>query len=82
MSNIPSESEPTIVTHPVASSLIQSIGYDSASETLQITFKSGGTYRYDNVSAQEWEAFRDAESIGKHFYRSIKGKFPYRRVGA
>ena len=32
--------------HPLESSLIQAAGYDEATETLEVVFNSGKTYRY------------------------------------
>lgn len=77
-----------IAMDSVESSQIAGIGYDAASQTLAIQFKAkgaapGSLYHYANVSAEDFAAFRDAESIGSHFYREIKPhkeKFPYRKV--
>lgn len=44
--------------------------------TLVIRFKSRGEpaalYHYSKVSADDFTAFKDAESVGSHFYRHIK----------
>lgn len=81
-------SHPDIPLTPVESSQIAAIGYDQASQTMAIRFKGkgdapGSLYHYADVSPEDWAAFRDAESIGSHFYRHIKpypGKFPYTRI--
>ena len=43
----------------------------------------GSVYHYSNFSAEEFQAFKDAESIGKHFGAYIKpfpDKYPYHKV--
>ncbi|USE79021.1 KTSC domain-containing protein [Cupriavidus gilardii] len=72
----------------VDSSQIHSIGHDAGSSTLAIRFKNKdgaptSLYHYRNVSADDFAAFRDAESIGSHFYKHIKpfaDKYPYVKV--
>lgn len=58
-----------------ASSNIESAKYDADTETLTVTFKSGGTYTYPGVSAEVWEAFDTADSPGSYFHSHIRGKF-------
>lgn len=78
----------TIAMDAVDSSQIHSIGHDAASSTLAIRFKNKGgaptsLYHYRNVSADDFAAFRAAESIGSHFYKHIKpfaDKYPYVKV--
>jgi len=71
----------------VESRQIAAIGYDVATQTLAIQFKSktgiGSVYHYDNVTADDFSASRDAESIGSWFYKNVKPypeKYPYRKV--
>lgn len=75
----------------VDSSQIHSIGHDAATNTLAIRFYRGygdnkvsaAVYHYANFSAEEFQAFKDAESIGKHFGAYIKPfpeKYPYYKV--
>lgn len=69
----------------VESSQIQAIGYDTASQTLAIQFKSGkqAVYHYANVDAELYQAFSTAESVGSFFYKHIKPfpeKYPYTRI--
>lgn len=78
-----------ITMDSVESSQIYAIGYDSESQTLAIQFRSktgiGSVYHYSNVTAGDFAAFRDAESIGSHFYKHIKPfpeKYPFNRVAA
>jgi hypothetical protein len=60
---------------PVVSSQIAAIGHDAASNTLAVKFSSGSTYHYSGVSAEDFAAFKDADSIGSHFGKTIRGKF-------
>ena len=64
----------------VDSSNIAAIGYDQNSETMQIEFISGGLYQYFDVPIAEFEALRDADSIGAHLARHIKGHYRYSRA--
>ena len=77
-----------IALTPVESSQIHSIGHDAASNTLAIRFKNykgepAALYHYDNFTAEDFAAFKGAESIGSHFGKHIKtapDKHPYRRI--
>ena len=74
-----------IALDSVESSQISGIGYDATSQTLAIQFKSGkqAVYHYANVTAEDFAAFKSAESIGSHFYKHIKphkDKYPYVRI--
>ncbi|MGN6085833.1 KTSC domain-containing protein [Trinickia sp.] len=79
---------PQITMESVESSQIHSIGHDAASNTLAIRFKNkagepSSLYHYANVSAEDYAAFKGAESIGSHFYKGIKPfaeKYPYVKV--
>ncbi len=63
------------------SSCFSEIGYSEAFETLVVTFRdSGKTYCYTNFSAADWAAFQAADSLGRYFNASIKGKFPCEKV--
>lgn len=66
---------------PVSSSNIASVGYDAASETLEIEFMNGSVYQYYNVSQSIYDAFVAASSAGQFFAYQIKNAFPYSRVG-
>jgi hypothetical protein len=59
----------------VSSSNIESVGYDAATETLEIKFKSGGVWLYKHVPLDTYTKFMAADSMGKFFYANIKGQF-------
>ena len=65
---------------PVSSSNLVAIGYDEASSTLRVEFKTGGTYDYYDVPQGEFDGLRTASSHGEYLARNIKGKYRYARV--
>lgn len=80
-----------IELHDVQSSQIHSIGHDAFTNTLAIRFyrgygrdqRPGSLYHYQNFSASEFDAFRAAESLGRHFGKHIKpfaDKYPYQKI--
>lgn len=66
----------TIPLTAVESSQIAAIGHDPATNRLAIQFKSksgpGNVYEYANFTAEQFAAFKGAESIGRHFGQHIK----------
>lgn len=72
----------------VESSQIAAIGHHAETQTLAIRFKTwkgepSSLYHYSNVTAEQYAALRDAESIGRHFGREIKpfpDRFPFERI--
>jgi hypothetical protein len=71
---------PEIELKPVKSSNIEAVGYDEETEELRIEFKGGGIYAYDSVPQFEYRDLLDAKSIGGHFHKKIKDKFPTRKL--
>ena len=62
-----------IQRQPVNSSDIASIGYDSATETLEIEFKATGIYRYFSVPKNVHEELARTPSPGKFFLQHLAG---------
>lgn len=62
----------------VESSKIHAIGHDPETKTLAIQFRNfktgegGSIYHYKNFTAEQFAAFKGAESIGKHFGAHIQ----------
>lgn len=52
----------------VSSSNIASVGYDTATCTLQIKFHSGGLYEYYDVPCYIYQGLMNAPSHGKYFH--------------
>lgn len=69
-----------MIRHPVSSSNIATVGYDSGTGTLEIEFHSGGIYQYYDVPGAEHDALVSAPSIGGYFARNIKNKYQWRQV--
>lgn len=63
----------------VSSSTIASIGYDPATEILEIEFHKTGIYHYFNVPEAVHESLMTAQSHGIFFNSNIKGQFAYER---
>ena len=67
----------------VASSNIVSIGYDEASQTLEVEFIGGSVYQYFDVPSQIADEFINHPSEGshgKHLAESIKGHYRFTKV--
>ncbi|HOE31198.1 MAG TPA: KTSC domain-containing protein [Planctomycetota bacterium] len=65
---------------PVRSSNIRSMGYDPASQTLEVEFHSGGVYQYFGVPETIYQGFMRAASKGSYFHDHINGRYPDRQV--
>lgn len=66
---------------PVTSSSIVSVGYDDATQQLEVEFANGGIYQYADVPASAHAALVAAQSIGKHFAKHIRPTFSHTQVG-
>ena len=77
-----------VILQKVESSQIASIGHDPLTNTLVIQFPAkgnypGSIYTYANFTAEDFEAFRNAPSVGSYFYKFIKPnslKYPYKKI--
>ena len=69
-----------IQRQPVSSSDIAGIGYDAATQTLEIEFHATGVYRYFSVPAEIATTIQSAPSPGKYFLQNIKGKFAWEKA--
>lgn len=65
---------------PVDSSNLKSVGYSPTKKVLEIGFKSGSTYRYDNVPKSEHLGLMAAASHGKYHHKNIRTVYPYTRI--
>lgn len=63
----------------ISSKNLSSVGYDPTNLTLEVTFRSGGTYRYSGVSQAVYQELLNAPSHGKFFTQNIKGKYSFVR---
>jgi len=60
----------------INSSMLGNIMYNLDTTRLTVVFKNNQEYFYDNVPAEVWKQFNEAESKGKFYARNIKGKYP------
>jgi hypothetical protein len=60
---------------PVTSSNLASIGYDPATETLEVEFKNGLVYQYYNVPQIIFDQLHQAASVGTFFNANIKNSY-------
>jgi hypothetical protein len=65
----------------ISSSNIVSVGYDEASQTLEVEFRDGAVYQYYNVNQNMYSEFMQSSSKGQFLSYQIKNAFPYSRVG-
>jgi hypothetical protein len=74
------EEQADMERHPMSSSMVISLGYDEASQTLEVEFKTGLVYQYYNVPPIVNEQLMAAESAGKFINAQVKPNFPCSRV--
>ena len=66
---------------PVESTSISTVAYDLAGKRLQLEFCRGAVYEYLDVPDAVHQSLLRAPSKGAFFNQTIRGRFPYRRVG-
>jgi len=66
----------------IASANLKSIAYDEEWETLDVYFRSGGVYRYEDVPPDVVEELKFAESRGRYFWIYIRNSYPYTMLRA
>lgn len=64
----------------VESSSLNSIGYDDASQTLEVEFKNGFVYQYFDVPPSVYLELAGASSIGQYFNSSIRNAYRYAQI--
>ncbi len=64
----------------VDSSNLDSVGYDSDNDILEIQFKSSGIYHFFGVPFQRYQELMSASSHGRYFNQHIKNKYRYKRL--
>jgi len=60
---------------PVRSSNVYSVGYDSATQTLEVEFQEGSVYQYYGVPRSIYLNLVNASSIGSFLARYIKDEY-------
>jgi len=69
-----------IITYPVESSNVASIGYDFYENNLYVDFLSNSEYVYYDVDPQTYYRFINSGSKGKFLWRSIRDFYDYSRI--
>ncbi|MCG8348561.1 MAG: KTSC domain-containing protein [Chloroflexales bacterium] len=64
----------------VDSSMIHAVGYDPATEELEVMFTSGKIYRYTHVPHHVYDELLAADSKGSYMRACIIGAYPDYRV--
>jgi hypothetical protein len=65
---------------PVNSSNVSSVGYDKATQTLEVEFKDSSVYVYFGVPAFLYDGLMRAASKGSFLAQHIKGHYRYQSV--
>lgn len=65
--------------HQVTSSNVAAVGYDEASETLNVEFIGGSCYFYFDVPEHHFTGLLNADSVGKYLNEHIKGVYRYQK---
>ncbi len=73
---------PAPITHLVDSTVLSAMRYDPERHELTLTFRDGhGTYRYEQVGPEVWEALLAAPSKGTFLNQVLKPlNLPYHRL--
>ena len=79
-SPVPATPAVRIERAPVESSSLVSIGFAREARVLEIEFRSGAIYRYLGVPQTIFDGLKKAESKGRYFAQSIRGKYEFQRV--
>ena len=64
----------------VSSQIIQSIGYDSEFGVLEVEFRNGWIYEYEDVPAAVYRELMAAPSQGKYLKRHVVDTYTTRRT--
>jgi len=59
----------------VRSTLLDAVGYDARSQTLELVFDSGSVRRLAGVPAAVYKALLAAPSKGKFYHKQLRGKY-------
>lgn len=63
---------PDMKRQPVSSSLLETVGYDPETETLEAELENGRVYQYRDVPESTYNKLLEADSIGRYFNQYIR----------
>lgn len=69
------------IMEKVSSSNIDSVGYDPDNRIVYVKFLNGSIYAYKDVPRHDFDALRDAPSVGSYLHRGFKNVYPYEKIG-
>ena len=64
----------------VTSSNLKEVGFDPATNTLEILFSDGRLYQYFDVPEQVFSGLLSAASAGQYFHAQIRGTYRFARL--
>ena len=70
-----------MIRKPVSSSSISSVGYDPKTLTLEVQFRSGEIYKYEEVPEDVYIGLMDAPSKGSYINDVVKNTYEFNKVG-
>ena len=62
------------------STTLGSAGHDDQAAVLELQFRNGAVYQYSPVPPQLYRDLLRAESKGRYFNQSIRGRYSYQRI--
>ncbi len=65
----------------VQSSNLRTVAYNQNDQSLEVVFRNGRKYRYQNVPAEIFEGLCGADSLGSFFHKHIRFSFKYEEIG-
>ena len=66
----------------VKSVILNSVGYDESTKTLEIEFQTGLVYRYSGVPLKVYDDLMHSNEMGKYFSEKIRPRFHTKQVVA
>lgn len=70
----------TYPTTKVESSNVAAVAYDDKTRELDVTFKNGSTYKYEDVPKSVGNSFPFLESKGKGVWQLLRGQYSYKKM--
>jgi hypothetical protein len=64
----------------IDSTMLYAIGYDEATQTMDVVFNTGGIYRYTDVPKHVYDSLLAAPSKGRYMQDNVIGSYPYQRL--
>jgi hypothetical protein len=65
---------------PVESSNVAEVGYDNATQVLEVMFKDSGIYHFFGVHPIVHGELMSSESVGSYFQRKIRSRYQFKKL--